>query len=60
MICFDLYARCSTGYMLYVQLQLLFEDICKNRYEYYYTENLVENLLDKFVKEKRFIDTAST
>ena len=51
MICFDLYPCCSTGNMLYIQLQLLFEDICKNRYEDYYTENLVENLLNKFFKQ---------
>ena len=44
MICFDLYARCSTGNMLYIQLKLLLDDTCKNRYEDYYTENLVENL----------------
>ena len=37
--------------MLYIQLKLLFEDICKNRYEDYYTENLVENLLNKFFKQ---------
>ena len=44
MICFDLYSRCSTGNMLYVQLKLLFEDTCENGYEDDYTENLVENL----------------
>ena len=44
MICFDLYARYSTGNMLYIQLKLLFEDTCKNGCEDDYTENLVENL----------------
>ena len=44
MICFDLYARCSTGNMLYVQLKLLLEDTGKNGYEDDHTENLVENL----------------
>ena len=44
MICFDLYARCSTGNMLYIQRKLLFEDICEKGYEHDYTKNMAQNL----------------